>query len=621
VTNTLVKKDKKLQYLFPVFVSLIVFVVFYPVLNAGFLNWDDHVIFLDIYNWRGLRWENLYWMFTNFYAGHWRPLMWLTMGAIYKFFGLNPVLYHLIPLLFHIITSLTLYYTILYFLKILRKQDIKKNTEKKNLAILSAGLATLFFSLHPLRVESVAWLSASQDIPNALFFCLSLFFYIKAKNETNHLRYVKSIKLSLLCFTLSLFYKTMSVTLPVIFLIIDFFLGDRISRNFKKKPLLIEKIPFFIVAMAAAIGTIIGSRTTLATIEDVSILARIQQFLYVPFFYVWKTLFPIVLLPYYDLYKTFKDVCPVFLLFYGTLFFFITFILIKARQKTALGITSWLCYLVVLTPVSGLLRVVKQIVSDRYSYIPGLIFSLLLGIGFFVLFSRAKKWIFPVIVSMIFILFVLARKTWKQTHIWRDSISLWSYVVEKNTECERAYNNLGTEFKGDKSIRYFRKVLEINPENIRAKYNIGVTLAEMGDWLEAKKLFKEVIEKKPDHAQSYGNLGVCFVALGELNKATDVFEKALKLKPDFVLVHVHLASVLANTNKLDKSIYHFKKAIELSKESQVLAEAYLKLGNVFAQQNKLDLAVESYRETLKLQPANKEAIENMKLALDLLKKR
>jgi len=435
-----------------VMIVVVVFLVFLPTLNCGFV-WDDDMNITDNLNFRGLSASHLYWMFTTLHDGNYHPLCWMTFGFDFVIWGLNPTGYHLTNLVLHILNTVLFYYLIVI---LLLKTNISSSDSHLSGIQRSAFIGALFFSIHPLRVESVAWISTRGDVLCAFFYILAVIAYLKMaqKKEKDDRR--KWFVISLTFFFLSLLSRAWGITFPFVLLVLDayplrrFVWKGRFTST--HKTLLIEKIPYSLLALGAGVLAFLAKKGYMLVVTEYGIFNRIVQATYGLSFYISKTLIPIGLSPLYSLEKNFNPIDLKYILC-GFLVFVVTAGLILMRHRWPWAITSWLCYAVIVSPLLGFAQTGPQIAADRYTYISCMPFGILVGAGMFRLWIARQNSVLPsagwhaAVAGSLACLALLSFLSLYQVRVWKDREAFWSRVIQFSPDNHIAYNDRGNFHK------------------------------------------------------------------------------------------------------------------------------------------------------------------------------
>jgi len=570
---------------------------------------------------------------------------------------MNPAGYHLTSLLIHAANSILFYFLSLKLLLL----SVPPSARSQPLVLrLAAGLSALLFSLHPLRVEVVAWTLGREIAVAGFFFFLTLLCYLKAseKGATGSSPW-GWMGAAWLLYALSLLGKEAALTLSFALLVLDVYplrrLGSGQGRWWSPqvRAVWLEKVPFLLIALAAGLKAVWAKEQsgTLYPVAGYGVLPRFAQVLYSLGFYPWKTLVPIGLSPLYPLHP-FTGQQKVALLLSGALVFALSIALFIFRRRWPAALAAWVFYVLLLLPVSGIAAFGPYIVADRFGYLPCLGWALLAGAGIlhcWRLWSSGRigrgNWV-ATRSSVALLLIALGALTWNQTRIWHDSETLWTHALALDEESSFAHNNLGLVLaeRGalPEAINHFRRAVEIDPLFVEAHTNLGNFLAVQGSRHEAIAHLRRALEVDPRFANAHNTLGNILADGGELDDAIDHFHKALQTDPQSAMAHYNLGRALARRGDIEKAMAHYHAAIEINpadpdihnnlglllasqgkldeattqfREALRLnpgyAKAYFNLGKVFSQQDRLDQAVDYFQQALRIQPAVAETHENL----------
>jgi tetratricopeptide (TPR) repeat protein len=488
-------------------VALIVLLVFLPVLRNDFVNWDDDKNFLDNPNYRGLGWEQIHWMWTSHHMGHYIPVTWMTLGLDSVVWGMEPFGYHLTNLLWHAANAVLFYFIALALL------------QTSAMTPWAAFFTALLFAVHPLRVESVAWVTERRDVVSGFFYLCAILAYLAWCRSSER----KYYGLALGSFAAAVMAKEMAVTLPAVLVLLDFYPLRRRAWA--------EKIPFFAVAaIEAAVAFYALSQEGLRT--SVVVLgwpARFAITIYGLAFYLWKTVLPIHLGPFYALTAHRIDprglpyqlsaVAVLLSLAAGFLF----------RKRLPWFTAALVAYAITLSPVLGIFHNGQQITADRYSYLACLSWALVAG----ALLVRGGR--VPIVPAATLVM-VLAVLTWRQTETWRNSETLWTHALEVEPSF-MAYNDLGMDLlsRGNvsASIEDFRRAIENNPEYEWAHVNLGGAMLELGNWDEAIHEFQIALQLSPGLSNAHNGWGYALMMRNKLDPAIEHFRIALQMSPGY----------------------------------------------------------------------------------------
>jgi tetratricopeptide (TPR) repeat protein len=558
------------SWLFAAAAAAITFLVFLPVLQAGFLNWDDDKNIVANPYFRGLGAVQLRWMFTTFWGGPYQPLSWLSLGLDYVLWGLNPAGYHFTNLLLHAANAALFYAVALRLLRAGRGQA------KESALRWGAFFSALFFAIHPLRVESVAWITERRDVLSGFFYLLTLLFYLEAAvPEAAAGTRTRRRLLAIFFFSAALLSKAIGMGLPLALLVLDAY---PLRRWTSPRRVLSEKLPYLLPALAAAIVAFAGQSRpgVVNAAESLGAIQRGAEVLYGLFFYLWKTLAPFELLPFYETPHGMNPFAPRFVSAAVVTLGLSAYFIVARRRRPEL-LASWAWYGLWLAPVLGIFSLGPQLVACRYSYLACAGWAVLGG-G---LVSRAAEarakslWIIPVVAGLGWL-------SWRQAGIWHDPLTLWSYEVARA------------------------------PDTALAHMDLADALQNAGRLTEAAAEYQEAVRLRPDYAKAQYNLGNVYYHARRLDDARTCFEAAIRLLPGFYLAHNNLGNVLQDEGELNDAIEQYQETLRLEPD---YAEAYVNMGNAFARQGQNARARQAYESAIRLKPGLVAAHQNLALIL------
>ena len=604
----------------PLAVVLLTFFAFLPVLQNGFVNWDDAVNFADNPSYRGLGWHQLRWMFSSFSLGLYRPVTWMTFGLDYLLWGLTPAGYHLTSLLFHCANALFFYFVAVRLLRLALPGS--SETALRG----AAAFAALSFSLHPLRVEAIAWASARGDVVAATFLLASLLCYLQsatlASGAPDSGRW---FVYSLLSYALSLLAKGSTIPFPLALLVLDFYPLKRLPGQNGKwfgaetRRVWWEKIPFLALALAAAVAAVIAKQESQALhdMQQYGWWPRLAESFYGLVFYLWKTLVPLSLSPLYQRPDT-PDFFRWAFGLGGCIAAAITVVSITMRRRFPAVLAIWIIYGLLLGPVLGIVQFGPQMVADRYSYLACMGWALLAGaltlrlwrLGNGGELSSAKlNWLRWGAAALLLVLAVLS---WRQSKFWGDSEQLWRRALAVDPHSSYAYVNLAAAFKlqgkTDKAMRYYGEALALSPNLAIAYENLGELFLDRGDLDQAARSYRKALEIDPKSAKSYQRLATVMAKQNHFDEALALYSKALEVNPKDASVHNDLGNTWTRLNQLDKASEQYRKAAELD---STRSEPYFNLANLMVRQGNLDQAIRYYEQALQADPDYVQAHHNL----------
>jgi tetratricopeptide (TPR) repeat protein len=577
--------------------------VYGQVVRHDFVDFDDdQYVFENLQVRQGLSWEGVGWAFRTLWASNWHPLTWLSHMLDCELFGLEAGYHHLVNVLLHILNSLLLYV-------VLRGMTG---------AVWRSGMVAALFALHPLHVESVAWVAERKDVLSTLFLMLTLWAYGRYAVRPHWARYGAVFVL----LALGLTAKPMLVTVPLLLLLLDVWpLGrlrplDWAKANQSEKTgrtgdgglraralhLVVEKIPLFLLVAASCAITFIaqqrGGATTLT--YSVPFGTRLANALVSYVAYLGKMVWPqglAVFYPYRERLLTIEWLGAALLLAGISVW-----VIRESPRRGYLG-TGWFWYVGTLVPVIGLVQVGVQSMADRYTYVPlvGVFVMVVWGVAD-LLQGRRHGRIAAAVLAGAAVLGCMTC-TWFQLQHWRNGVTLFERALRVTRGSALAHNNLGVALKGqgkiEEGIRNYRLALRLNPRYPMAHYNLGVALAETGKPDEAVACYREAIRLRPEYADAHTNLGLELARQGRQEEAIAHYEEAIRIRPDLVTAHYNLGIELAKQGRLDEAIARFQQGIRLDPMNAKLQN---NLGVALAKKGMPDQAISHYQEALRLDP-------------------
>jgi tetratricopeptide (TPR) repeat protein len=527
-------------------------VVFAPVAHHDFVNYDDPTYVTSNPHVRsGLSWENGAWAFTSRYGNNWHPLTWLSHMLDCELFGLNPGAHHLMNLAIHALN------VVLLFLLL----------HRITFALWPSVFVAALFALHPLHVESVAWIAERKDVLSTLFGLLTMWTYARHVENRSWWQYA----IALLLFALGLMSKPMLVTLPCVLLLLDYWPLGRIKldgvgvlRQFARLGL--EKIPFFILSAVSCSVTIWAQNVggTVISTEGLPVSYRLTNALVSYARYLSKTFWPknmAVFYPHPGEWGVWTISAA------SGLVVVMSLLALRYARHMPYLIVGWLWFLGTLVPVIGLVQVGGQSLADRYTYIP------LIGIFLCVAWAcrdlienrpGARKAVIAVGVIVICGCAFLAST---QLRHWRNSFTLFEHALRVTRDNHVAHNNLGIALaeKGrvDEAIVHFQEQVRLRPNFASAHNNLGLALAARGRPTEAAAHFAHAVEINPGFAEAHNNLGCALASLGKVEEAASHFTRAVEIKPEFVDANFNLACALQDSRRIEDAVTQYRRVLEL----------------------------------------------------------
>ncbi len=626
-------------WLIAALLALVTIGVYWPITHFDFINLDDPDYFsANRHVLSGLKWDNVLWAFRPELEANWHPLTWLSFMLDVTLLGPGPRGPHLINLLLHTANS------VLVFLL------LRRMTGAFWRSVVVAGL----FALHPLRVESVAWVTERKDVLSTFFFLLTLAAYVgyvrvqSLKSEVGRQRSEVRVKgsasriqhppsrvmrhaylfylLALCFFALGLMSKPMLVTLPLVLLLLDYWPLQRLTfpaARARVWQLIGEKAPFFLLSAVSCVVTFQAQSHAGAVADWVSspLGARLQNAIVSYARYLGKNLWPVDLVIVYPLPVRWPwgavagATVLVVGLGLGVLWY--------GRQRQYL-LTGGFWWFGTLLPVIGLAQAGNQAMADRYTYLPaiGLLVGLVWGAA-----ELARSGRLPSMVTSIGAAAVLVGCclwTAGQLRYWRDNETLFRHAVACTSGNFVAHEVLGVTLaaqgKWDEAIQQYELVLQTRPRNAEAHNNLGLALAAQRKWNEAIQHYEQALKSKPNLPFAHNNLGVAFAEQGKWQEASQHYEQALQSSPNLAEAHYNLGLALGAQGKWNEAIQHYEQALKSNPDlasicNPNIADAHNNLGTAFCQQGRAAEAVRQFQEALRLKPDHAEARRNLDAVL------
>jgi tetratricopeptide (TPR) repeat protein len=570
---------------------------YWPVQGFGFVNYDDPAFVTDNSHVRpGLTWESIRWAFTSFYTCNWHPLTWLSLMLDVSLFGVNPAAHHIVSVIIHILSALLLFGA----LRIMTS------------ARWPSALVAALFALHPLHVESVAWIAERKDVLSGLFWMATLLAYAHYARKPGRRR----MSLVVFACTLGLLAKPMAVTLPAVLLLIDFWPLGRITFDRGALPrglrqCFVEKLPLFALVIVSCVVTLVAQRQGGAVVpfDIIPFFDRLANGSVAYVKYLGLTVWPAGLAVYYPHARGTLPLWQSLLALLGLLF--VSAAAFKWRCRFPYLLAGWLWYLGTLVPVIGLVQVGDQALADRYTYVP--------LIGIFIIaawalrdFSRAKRVPAIIIAPLcVAVLSALAIRTSVQAHTWRDSVTLFKHDIEVAGDSFIAHKNLGVALADDyrnfdEAADHCQKAISLNPNDADVYYNLGNALFNGGKTDDAVIAFRAALSLNPALVNAYDNLGNALASRHDFQEAISVWSEELRLDPGEVGAMINIGNADCMLEKYAEAIPYYEKALEKNPGDLGtwcnMGFAYQKIGDI-------QKAADAFRQALRIDPNSTRASE------------
>jgi tetratricopeptide (TPR) repeat protein len=613
-------------------IAVISIFVYLPAIQNDFVNWDDPSFVYENPDIRAIDFKSLKWMLTTYHTADWFPLTWLSHAIDYAIWGLDPAGHHLTSIIFH---GLNTFLAVILIIRLInyagninQPSIISENINRSPETAIVAGAVTgLLFGLHPLHVESVAWVSERKDVLYSFFYILSILSYLKYASPELRKQKTLYYSLSLLFFIFSSMSKAMAVTLPVVLIILDVYPLERLDFRsvFKRNhTVLAEKIPFLALSIALSIITVLANKAegAIAHFQIKFLGDRILLAFRSLCFYLYKMVWPADLVPLYPYPSGIQFFSFQYM---GSLVILtcITAICAISWRKHKVFLTVWLYYIVTLLPVLGIIQSGSQAAADRYTYMSSLGPFLLAGLAAALLLEKPiirsgnpvkKK---AVILIMIVIPVILSSLTLSQLKLWKNSLTLWNKeikvypdgayqayynrgkaldekgnfqmaisdynkTIELNPVFDDAYVNLGRAHDALGNHQYaiiiYNKAIELNPEAEDAYYNRGVSYSKSGNYKQAIADCTTAVTLNPQYEKAYNNRGVFYGIIGDYQKSIDDLSKAIELDTLYTEAYYNRGVSYKNSKKYMQAIQDFNKVIQADPEH---IRAYFERGNTY----------------------------------------
>jgi len=623
------RKNQFLPWVCAAAVGLVTFLVFHPVLENDFVNWDDPLVLLDNPHYRGLRWSNLRWMFTTLYAHQYHPLTWLSYAVDYQLWGLDSARgYHLTSLCLHVLNAVVCFFLARNLLVLAHGGVPGDTLRAAPIGILpGAAVAALFFALHPLRVETVAWATERRGVLCASFYLLSVLAYLKSKSgpvsAAGHRPGHASIwfVLSVAFAAAALLSKSMAVSLPFVLLILDAYplrrLGGTVGwRSAAARRVWVEKIPFFLIAIAGFIIAPVAQGHVIKPLTERGVTTRLATIAYNLVFYWRQTLFPLHLSPFYQ-YR--HDLSP-FSARYVTsavAVLAVSGFLWARRRRWPAGWASGLAYGAMAAPIIGIVSFGRHIAADRYTYLPCLPIALLGGALLCWSWRRYAGRLAGRLVLAVLLVAVacLGLMSYEQTGIWRNARRLWGHALRYDPGAREAHGLHGNALLERKyyraAIADLTRALAISPDYVGVLINRGMAYREVGEYDRARQDLDHALAREPNHPVAHLVRGNVLDDMGDRAGAMEHYNRAIALHPTYPEAFYNRGLAYFRMGNLERAIADYTRAIELFSG---YTSAFFNRGVAYYRQGDFARAIDDYTEVLRRCPDDADAYLNRALA-------
>ena len=592
--------------------AVLTWVVFGQLLQYDFINYDDpRYVYENTNITKGLTIGGIAWAFTHIHSMNWHPLTTISHMLDCQLYGLKPGAHHFTNVLLHSIVA------ILLLLVLQRMTGGPSGTG----SIWRSAFVAAVFAIHPLRVESVAWIAERKDVLSGVFFMLTLltyFRYVRVRSIGHYLTVLFMFALGLMC-------KPMLVTLPFVLLVLDYWPLGRIrgqksdvSGHENLVMLVVEKIPLVGLSAISSVVTFLAQRGAVGWTEQLPVLARINNAVVTYAAYMWQMLWPVKLAVFYPHPESRLPLWEIILCL--LLLIGITAAAVVLRKSRPYFITGWLWYLGMLVPVIGLVQVGWQGRADRYTYLPqiGLYIAITWGIADV---TAAWRWQREILTAGTAI--VVGLLSWRasvQASYWRDSETLFTHALAVTSNNDVAENNLGIVFlqKGqlDEAISLLKSAVDLRPDNSPAHENLAKALLQKGQVADALVHYRKLLELQPDNMEVHNIVGTVLVQQGQIREGVEEWQKVLEIQPDNGNALNNLGWVLATAP--EDSLRDGSRAVQLAQQAVRISGGripivFRTLAAAYAENQQFPQAIETAQQGLEL--ANKQG--NFALAAEL----
>jgi protein O-mannosyl-transferase len=608
-------------------IAVTTLMVYRPALSGGFVFDDFPYIIENPHVLTGLSWENIKWAFGFKGLDHWLPVSFLSHMIDVQLFGLNPGAHHLENVIFHIFNSLLLFFVFRY------------GTGRR----IPSAMAAALFALHPINVDSVAWVAERKNVLSTFFGLSAILAYVR---YSRHRRF-SSYLLVFVLFALGIMSKAMLMTLPFSLLLLDYWPLKRFQPGAVKENsgLFLEKIPLMALSAIAFFITShkLQAQRMFVPADVVSMPLRVSNAIVSYAAYLWKMLWPVNLAVYYP----YPETVPFWKAAAAALFVITVTVLVIRRSKGKPYLaTGWFWYLGALVPVLGIKQAnLWPAMADRWAYVPFIGVFIIVAWGGFEFFCRYRLVKTGLLISVT-IFSAMGMATHAQTKHWASNVTLFNHAIRVTDNNHVAHNFLGMSLlkQGniDAAINNFQAALRINPdypetrnglatalyrkgrieealthytEAVRLKpyypeayNNLGIVLRDQGRPLEAVGHFLKAIDLQPDYSEAYTNLGLAYEMLGRPDEAVEAYNRALAINGNDYEAHHNIALILVRKGQIDEAIDRYNKALLCKPDS---AEIHNNLAQALFLKGRLDESILHFQEALKIYPGNPVIISNM----------
>ena len=598
------------RWLYALAVAVVVALVFLPAVRNGFVSWDDEENFLENPNYRGLGLANLRWMWTTFHLGHYVPLSWMTLGLDYELWGMNPAGYHATSILIHALNAALLF---LLARTLLRRAFPPAASSRR--IDWAATVAALVFAIHPLRVESVVWITERRDVLSLFFYLATVLVWLRATSgEVFRARLYWGAVALFLCALLS---KATAMTLPAVLLLLDVYPLRRLTAsNWRTiaspavRRAYLELVPFGTLSLASIVLSIIALHPP----AQLPLGSKIAVSAFSLCFYLLKFVAPTGLSPLYEMPQRVDPFGGLYIACYAVVVALVVASVALRRRSPGL-VAAVVGFVVISLPMLGIVQNGPQVAADRYTYHASPALALLVGAAVFLALDIPSRVRFA--VSGV-ALAALAVATVAQTAVWRDSRVLWSHVLAvqpSSAVAHSAYSSLlFKEGEVQEALDHARRAIALAPNYAEAHNDLGVGLMRTGDPEGGVAEFRRSLALKPTYHEAENNWGIAEAQRGNLAEALVHYRRAVALDPDYADAHVNMGNLLVRERRFAEAMPHYAEALRIRPDE---ADAHFNWGVALAQQGKFGDAIPHFRAAVRIRPTFQTAQEYIDRAAKL----
>jgi Flp pilus assembly protein TadD len=558
------------------FVSLLTVLVYLPALQNGFVNWDDPLYVSENFNIRALDMNFFKWMFS-FQDSLWVPFTRLSHALNYAVWGLNPMGHHLTNVILH---GFNTYLVVIVLASLFKHAKFTRpsfvfthDRPDMKSVLIASGVAGILFGIHPIHVESVAWITERKDVLSGFLLLLSLHYYIKLAHEFKHNKRSFHYVLSIAFYIMAFLSKPIAVTLPVLLIILDIYPLERLSVTSAfthQRKVLIEKIPFFVLMVIFVLLTLMANqiiRAELPLKSPIPLSERLITAVQAICFYIYKLLIPVELAPFYPFTRGISILNPVMFISLLSVVA-ITFFCVHSWRRNKMWLSVWMSYIVLLLPVLGIVQIGYYAAADRYMYLPSMGPLFLVGLWIAWLWEkntgRSRRHMINrtfIMALTLIALTILSTLTIRQIGIWENSLSLWDAELRIYPEDPHALASRGIAYYNrgnfNEALNDFNKSVAIDQDNESAYYHRGLVFLLKGNFKQAVSDFNRTLQLNPYNNEAHQNRSLAY------KLAIKSYSQTLMHDPLNIEAYINRGVAYAQTDRADEALQDFNKALAI----------------------------------------------------------